>query len=278
MTYSTGAVAADANGFFHPLGDHAQVSYVIDGQPISDQQSKMFSTQIPLNALQSMELITGAPDAQYGDKTSLVVNATTRSGLERKSRSGASIAIGLVRNVGRRGDWGSGAKFGNFVAVNANRSGHFLDTPELVPIHDIGNNESIFDRVDWQPAAHDALHLNLFAARNWFQVPNDYDQLTQDQKLRVLTWNIAPGYQHTFDAHTLLTVNPCAPRRLQLLCQPQSVRRYADHSRAEPLPDELRVKADISYMHGRQTLKVGTANRADAPAREISVRRHRSHV
>ena len=39
IVHSTGGVAADANAFFHPLGDHAQVSYVIDGQPISDQQS-----------------------------------------------------------------------------------------------------------------------------------------------------------------------------------------------------------------------------------------------
>jgi hypothetical protein len=39
---STGGTAADANGFFQPLGDHAQVSFVIDGQPISDQQSKVF--------------------------------------------------------------------------------------------------------------------------------------------------------------------------------------------------------------------------------------------
>src|SRR5207302_5225391 len=27
IVYSTGGVAADANGFFHPLGDHAQVSF-----------------------------------------------------------------------------------------------------------------------------------------------------------------------------------------------------------------------------------------------------------
>jgi len=51
---STGGTAADANGFFHPLGDHAQVSFVIDGQPISDQQSKVFSTQLPPDAVQSM--------------------------------------------------------------------------------------------------------------------------------------------------------------------------------------------------------------------------------
>ena len=89
ITYSSGAVAADANGFYHPLGDHAQTTIVIDGQPISDQQSKLFSTQIPTNALQSMEIISGTPDAQYGDKTSLIVNATTRSGL------GATKAFGI---------------------------------------------------------------------------------------------------------------------------------------------------------------------------------------
>src|SRR5207244_5363639 len=35
-----------------------------------------------------------------------------------------------------------------------------------------------------------------------------YDTLDQDQRQRVLTWSIAPGYQHTFNSHTLLTVNP----------------------------------------------------------------------
>ncbi len=42
ITLSTGAVAGDANGFFHPAGDHAEATFVIDGQPISDQQSKVF--------------------------------------------------------------------------------------------------------------------------------------------------------------------------------------------------------------------------------------------
>ncbi len=47
ITYGTGGVAADANGFFHPLGDHSQVSFVVDGQPISDQQSKVFRRSFP---------------------------------------------------------------------------------------------------------------------------------------------------------------------------------------------------------------------------------------
>ena len=43
------------------------------------------------------------------------------------------------------------AKIGNFLAVDGVRSGRFLDTPEFTPFHDIGNNQTIFDRLDYQP-------------------------------------------------------------------------------------------------------------------------------
>src|SRR5579884_179335 len=133
ITYSTGGVAADANGFFHPLGDHGQVSFVIDGQPISDQQSKLFSTQLPASAIQNMELVTGSPEAEFGDKTSLVANITTRSGLGLGRVSGSIDA-----NYGSFGTFGGGlglgygnTKVGNFLSLDAQRSGRFLDTPEF---------------------------------------------------------------------------------------------------------------------------------------------------
>src|SRR3984957_3262587 len=81
VTLATPGISADSNGLFHGLGDHASNSFSIDGQPITDQQSKVFSNQIPLEAVQSMEVIEGAPPAEYGDKTSLVIVVTTRSGL-----------------------------------------------------------------------------------------------------------------------------------------------------------------------------------------------------
>ncbi len=261
ITYSTGAVAADANGFFHPLGDHAQTTFVIDGQPVSDQQSKLFSTQIPLNALQGMELITGSPEAQYGDKTSLVVNATTRSGLGATQPYGSFDASwGSFGTYTGSATLGFGTpNFGNFLALNASRSGRFLDTPEFLPIHDIGNNGSIFDRIDWQPGPQDIFHLDLFTARNWFQVPNSYDQLTQDQKQRVQSWSIAPGYQHTFNAHTLLTVNPFV-RRDQLNYYPSR-----DPFNDTPVTASQNrilmnygVKADLAFTHGHHDIKVGT--------------------
>ena len=37
------------------------------GQSITDQQSKVFSNQIPLDSVQSLEVISGAPPAEFGD-------------------------------------------------------------------------------------------------------------------------------------------------------------------------------------------------------------------
>jgi hypothetical protein len=260
ITLSSPGVVADSNGFFHPLGDHAQTSFSIDGQPISDQQSKQFSTQIPENAIQSMELITGAPAAEFGDKTSLVVNAVTRSGLGQKPFGSFLAQYGSFGTVAEEATLGfGGLKLGNFLSANSLRTGRFLDTPEFRPFHDAGNDQTIFDRLDWQPGANDALHLNLLAARNWFQVPNSYDQLTQDQRQKVLTYNIAPGYQHTFGAGALLTVNMFL-RRDQVYYYP-SANPFADTPATVSEYRSLAnygIRADFNYVHGVHNLKVGT--------------------
>src|SRR5579859_3771956 len=119
IIYTTGGVADDGNGFFHPLGDHAQVLFVIDNQPISDQQSKVFSTQLPLSAVESMELDTGSVNAEFGDKTSLIAQVTTKSGLGKKgffgSISGTYGTFGT--DTGSLGlGWGNN-KVGNFFAA-----------------------------------------------------------------------------------------------------------------------------------------------------------------
>ena len=262
ITMSTGGVAADGNGFFHPLGDHAQTTFVVDGQPISDQQSKVFSTQLPTSAIQSMEVTTGTPSAEFGDKTSLVAQVTTRSGLgAMKTFGNVDTYYGSFGSVG--GDVGFGfgnEKFGNFIALDGARSGRFLDTPEFTPFHDVGNNQTIFDRLDFQPNATNVVHLNLFAARNWIQIPDNYDQLAtfQDQRQRVLTWSIAPGFQHTFNASTLLTINPYI-RKDQFNYYP-SRDLFDDLPASQAQQRQLLnwgVKADIAATRGRHNIKAG---------------------
>ena len=177
VTLSTPGIAADSNGLFHGLGDHAENSFSVDGQPITDQQSKVFSNQLPIDSIQSLEVIAGAPPAEYGDKTSVVINVTTRSGMGVTTPHGSVDAsygaFGTVQG-GADLEYG-GQKWGNFIAISGLNSGRFLDPPEFSVFHDKGNQENVFDRVDYQLTTADSLHLNFQYTRSWFQTPNSFD-------------------------------------------------------------------------------------------------------
>ena len=185
VTQASPGVAADSNGLFHGLGDHASNSFSVDDQPITDQQSKIFSNQIPVDSIQSLEVIPGAPPAEYGGKTSLVIVATTRSGQGVTTPHGsvnASYGSFGSSNVGVDLAYG-GQKWGNFISANGLNSGRFLDPPEFRVVHDKGNEENLFDRVDYQLSTADSIRLNLGFSRSWFQTPNSFDG--QDSTL----WN-----------------------------------------------------------------------------------------
>jgi hypothetical protein len=51
------------------------------------------------------------------------------------------------------------------------------DPPEFIVIHVKGNEENIFDRVDYQLSKADSMQLNLGFTRSWFQNPNSFDNV-----------------------------------------------------------------------------------------------------
>ncbi len=262
ITLTSPGVVADSNGFIHPLGDHAQTQYSFDNQPITDQQSKAFSTQLPVNAIQSIEVITGATPAEFGDKTSLVVNAITRSGLNAAKPFGSfDSTFGSFKTAQEEATFGFGGKrFGNFSALDFERSNRFLDAPETVSLHNRGNSFGIFNRSDYSPNSRDTFHLNIFASRNKFQIANTFDQnaLGQDQRQRVKSINIAPGYVHIFNASTVLTINPFY--RLDQINYYPSGNPLSDQTTTVSQQRRLAnagIRADVAYVKGIHNIKVG---------------------
>ena len=288
VTLTTPGVAADSNGLFHGLGDHASNSFSVDGQPITDQQSKVFSNQIPADSIQSLEVISGAPPAEFGDKTSLVIKVTTRSGL------GISKPVGSL--VASYGSFGTsdlsfdmaygGDKWGNFIAVSGLKSSRFLDPPEQATFHDKGNQENVFDRVDYQFSQKDTLHLNLAFTRSWFQNPNSYDaQLAtgwngltvdnaglgpdgqvvgpQDQRSQIRTFNIAPVWTRLISSNTVLNFGGFV-RQDQYNYYP-SRDPFADLTpglQQQSIAQDRRltntgVRSDISHVKGIHNIKAG---------------------
>jgi Carboxypeptidase regulatory-like domain len=277
VTLVTPGIAADSNGLFHGLGDHAENSFSVDGQPITDQQSKIFSNQIPMDSIQSLEVISGAPPAEFGDKTSVVINVTTRSGLGVTRPTGSiTTSYGSFGTSSLDFNLGYGrARWGNFISVSGLNTGRFLDPPEFQAIHDKGNQQNAFDRLDFQLSDADSVHLNLGFTRSWFQNPNAIDNQhigqsdpfgnplsPTDQRAQIRTFNLAPSWTHLLNPSTVLTVGAFA-RHDQYNYYPSN-NPFADLS---PLQQEtvqqLRtltnagLRSDISYSKGIHNLKLG---------------------
>jgi hypothetical protein len=289
VTLATPGIASDSNGLFHGLGDHAENSFSVDGQPITDQQSKVFSNQIPLDSVQSMEVISGAPPAEYGDKTSVVINVTTRSGQGVTTPHGALTAsYGSFgsSNLGFNLAYG-GKNWGNFISANGLNSGRFLDPPEFAVMHDKGNEENLFDRVDFQLSSADSIHLNFGFTRSWFQTPNTFDSQfatpwngvvvnnggldpngnivgPTDQRSQIKTFNIAPSWTRLLSSTAVFTLGAFV-RRDQFNYYP-SANPFADlgptNLQRETVGQDRTLtnaglRSDLSYVKGIHNLKAG---------------------
>jgi hypothetical protein len=284
VTLASPGVAADSNGLFHGLGDHASNSFSIDGQPITDQQSKVFSNQLPSNSVQSMEVISGAPPAEYGGKTSLVIQVTTRSGLGVNKPTGSvTTSYGAFGSSTGAIDLSyGGAKWGNFIEIDGLDTGRFLDPAEFSVFHDKGNEQNLFDRVDRQLTDKDSVHLNFNLSRSWFQNPNSYDNLNvqnvvsggtgsdpvfapvgdTDQRSKIVTFNVAPTYTRITGADSVFNFGPFVRRD-----------SYNYYPSGNPLADlgpiqsesiaqqrsltNAGIHTDFSYAKGVNNIKIG---------------------
>lgn len=262
VTLSTPGIVSDSNGLFHPMGEHADTTFSIDGQPVSDQQSRVFGNQLSVNAIQSIHVIDGIAPPEFGDKASLVVQTTTRSGLgQAKPTGSASYSYGSFgTSVGSVALGLGGARYGNFVSFDGTQSGRYLDTPEFTPLHAHGNNENFFDRVDFRPSDADQLQMNVSLSRSWFQNPNQFDQQEagQDQRGKILSFNLSPSWTHIISPESLISVNP--------YIRQDNFHYYPSKDPFRDTPDTLAqsrrlqnigIKADYSLSKGINTFKAG---------------------
>ena len=105
--------------------------------------------------------------------------ATTRSGQGVTKPTGSITAsYGTFGSATGGFDLAYGGKnWGNFIEVDGLNTGRFLDPPEFTVFHDKGNEQNVFDRVDYSFTPADSMHLDLNYSRSWFQTPNSYDNL-----------------------------------------------------------------------------------------------------
>jgi hypothetical protein len=150
-----------------------------------------------------------------------------------------------------------------------------IDPPEFVVFHDKGNEQNVFDRIDYQFTPVDSLHMNLNYSRSWFQTPNAFDNLNvldqfgnnvgdTDQHSKIETFDIAPTYTRILGSDAVFNFAPYVRRDAYNYypsenpladlgppdLQNQTIGQYRTLTNAG-------VHSDLSYVKGINNIKGG---------------------
>jgi len=201
--------AQNANGAIHPRGAHNQMTFVVDGLPISDQLTGAFANALDTSMVQTVELMTGNIPAEFGAKVSGVAIVTTRSGLGLQRGFTGDTAIkagdfGTVQSDTRVG--GQRERFGYFGAVAVMRTDRFLDQVSLDNLHNAGNFGRAFARVDALIGERDLLRVHAMGGRSSFELANLRSQQAngQDQRQILADWSAWVSHVRTITPESTL--------------------------------------------------------------------------
>lgn len=210
MVASTPGFVTDDNGRMHPRGSESQVQYVIDGVPITDNMSAIFSTSLDARTLRTVEVLTGGIPAEFGDKLGGVINVNTRSGLEGPTQGGISMSGGSFSTGEIATDFATHTKkFGFLTNLSSSTSQRYLDPPTLDNFHNFGRTGKAFFRLDYQFDQNNSIRGVFNFGGSNFQVPNRFAQelAGQDQRQRLRDNSQNVSFQHIFSPNSVLQLS-----------------------------------------------------------------------
>ncbi len=176
-------VAQDSFGQVHVRGDHGDLQYRINGTILPESISGFGQTLDP-SFMQSVNVLTGALPAQYGDRTAGVVDIQTKTGAVANTGSiGVTVGSNNSREV-------TGSVSGSKDNLTYYMSGSFLSndlgienpTASNDPIHDHTNQFKGFGYFSYLLGDVSRVSLIVGSTDSRFQIPNRPDQ-TQNYQL-----------------------------------------------------------------------------------------------
>ncbi|MBA3641622.1 MAG: carboxypeptidase regulatory-like domain-containing protein [Acidobacteria bacterium] len=201
--------AQNANGAIHPRGAHNQMTFVVDGLPISDQLTGAFANSLDVGVVQTVELITGHVPAEFGSKVSGVAVLNSRSGLGTGrpiagTVSGSLGGFGTRHGVAQLG--GERGRVGYFGSVTAMHTDRFLDQVSLDNLHNTGGYARGFGRVDLRLTDRDTLRLHAMGGRSSFELANlrSQEAAGQDQRQTLADASLWASYVRPLDTQSTL--------------------------------------------------------------------------
>lgn len=168
-------VATDSNGQQHVRGEHAEITYVVDGVPLPDTLSGRQGSVVVLSTIQSLDLLTGAYAPEFGGQTAAILDITTLPGA-RKPRADLDMQYGSYDTT--NGDFtlvGPLGKLANYVfdlGATRTRLAQEPQQPTDQTAHNTGASINEFAKFRYTPSHADTLTLTLSRTPDTLQINN----------------------------------------------------------------------------------------------------------
>ena len=166
-------VVQDSYGSIHVRGDHANIQYRINGVIVPESISG-FGQTIDPRVIETIHVLDGALPAEYGERSSAIVDITTKNAQGLKKGGTIGMTAGSFGTFSPfAADWGHADRWSWFATTNymRNRVGLENPTPLTSPLHDVTHQVKGFADISY--LLNDTTQFSLMAGvtNNRFQIP-----------------------------------------------------------------------------------------------------------
>ncbi len=168
-------VAADSAGQVHVRGEHADISYVVDGVGLPDTLSGRQGSVVVPSTIQSLEFITGGFAPEFGQQTAAILNIETVPGAAH-SHSNLSFEGGSFDTT--NGDFTTAGPLGRHASyvldfsATRTRSAIEPQQPDNQTAHNAGSDLNEFGKFRFATSHRDTLSLTLSRSPGTLQIGN----------------------------------------------------------------------------------------------------------
>ena len=214
-----------AHDMLHMNGGH-QVQWLIDGVAIPNTNiAANLGPQIDPKDIDYLEVLQGAYDATYGDRTYGMFNIAPRNGFERDRQCDLVMTAGnFYQTDDQLSCGGHTRRFAYYASLNGNRSNYGLQTPIPQVYHDASNGYGGFASFIWDHDPKNQFRWVASLRQDYYQIPIDPDPNSTGNQILEAS-GLIPSYGlrdaerepdgyvifswiHTFSPSTLLTLSP----------------------------------------------------------------------
>jgi hypothetical protein len=209
VLYNSPGIVPDEDGRMHMRGEDAMLQYVIDGIPLTTNQTRIYAPLFNTNFVESADLLRGAFDPEYGVATSGVLNISTKSGFDAPQFGHAEYSIGTFNNTNQGVDFGGhfGQVFAYYGAYGSFRSDRYLDPVSgFDPNHTHGDGSDYFGKINVILSDKQDLELLGYYGATSLGIPNHDTNSTQNQNQDLKSLIIGGRFNQTLNSSSVLSV------------------------------------------------------------------------